>query len=103
MILTGSRVVLILLIACSIFLAIKEARPIKGDTDVTPYRVHLQTATAAELELLPGVGPKTAQSIVQYRQQHVLQLPDDLLGVYGIGQLTVDRLRHLTTKDIEVK
>jgi competence protein ComEA len=36
----------------------------------TPGRVNLNTASVAELDRLPGVGPVTAQRIVAYREQH---------------------------------
>ncbi|MFN8632550.1 MAG: ComEA family DNA-binding protein [Chloroflexota bacterium] len=35
-----------------------------------PQRVNLNTASVAELDRLPGVGPVTAQRIVAYREQH---------------------------------
>ena len=35
-------------------------------------KVHLNTATAEELETLPGVGAVTAQRIVEYRSAHAL-------------------------------
>jgi competence protein ComEA len=46
----------------------------------------LNTATAEELETLPGIGPQTAQAIVDFREQHgKFYKPDDLLQVPGIG------------------
>lgn len=99
----GSKLVLIFLIACSIIIAFKESTPITGNTDVTPYRVNLHSATIGELELLPRVGPKTAQRIIEYRQKHDVRTPSDLLGVVGIGQKTVDELSPLTTVDSEDK
>lgn len=48
--------------------------------------VNINRATAAELEKLPGVGPSTAQAIIDYRNSHgPFASPEDLLNVKGIG------------------
>jgi len=48
--------------------------------------IPLNTATAEELDTLPGIGPKTAQAIVEFRKQNgKFSSPDDLLQVPGIG------------------
>jgi competence protein ComEA len=52
--------------------------------------VNLNTATAAELEELPGVGPVTAASIVAFREEHgSFTSVDELLDVSGIGEATL--------------
>lgn len=49
--------------------------------------VNINTATPAELETLPGVGPATAQKIVDYRTAHGgFKTLDDLKSVPGIGE-----------------
>jgi competence protein ComEA len=54
----------------------------------------LNTATAEELETLPGIGPQTAQAIVEFREQHgKFYTPDDLLQVPGIGPRKLAALR----------
>jgi competence protein ComEA len=54
----------------------------------------LNTATAEELESLPGIGPQTAQAIVEFREQHgKFYTPDDLLRVPGIGPRKLAALR----------
>ena len=46
----------------------------------------LNTATAEELDTLPGIGPKTARAIVEFREQNgKFSTLDDLLQVPGIG------------------
>jgi competence protein ComEA len=58
--------------------------------------VHLNTATLEQLDALPGVGPVTAQKIVDYRQKHgAFGSVDELDAVPGIGPARLDELRDL--------
>jgi competence protein ComEA len=60
--------------------------------------VNLNTAGAEELDSLPGVGPKTAEAIMQFRQEHgAFQRPEDLLNVKGIGPAKFEKLRDKIT------
>ncbi|AZA14104.1 ComEA family DNA-binding protein [Corynebacterium choanae] len=56
--------------------------------------VHYSTATAAQLQQIPGIGAKTAQAILTYRVDHpAITSIDELTAISGIGPATVDRLR----------
>jgi len=58
-------------------------------------RQDLNSASAEDLEALPGIGPKTAEAIVQDRQARgPFQSVDDLTRVKGIGKKTVAGLRY---------
>ena len=58
--------------------------------------VHLNTATLEDLDALPGVGPVTAQKILDYRQQHgAFSSVDELDAIPGIGPARLDQLRDL--------
>jgi competence protein ComEA len=59
--------------------------------------INLNTATSAQLETLPGVGPKTAQKIIQHRAQTPFQTIDDLDDVSGIGEKRLEAVRSLVT------
>ncbi len=75
-------------------------RPVPGGSSPTTpaHRVNLNTATAAELEALPGIGPALAQRIIEYRTQHgPFASVDDLLAVSGIGPAKLEQLRPYVT------
>jgi competence protein ComEA len=58
--------------------------------------VHLNTATLEDLDALPGVGPVTAQRILDYRQEHgAFSSIDELDAVSGIGPARMEQLRDL--------
>jgi competence protein ComEA len=55
--------------------------------------VNINTADAAQLSLLPRVGAKAAQRIIDYRTAHgAFQKATDLMQVKGFGQKSFDRL-----------
>ena len=50
-------------------------------------RININTASALQLQALPGIGPALSDAIVQYREQHgPFQKVGDLILVPGIGQ-----------------
>ncbi|MDX6468326.1 MAG: competence protein ComEA, partial [Gaiellaceae bacterium] len=58
--------------------------------------VSLSSATAEQLDALPGVGPVTAEKIVAYRQQHgAFRSVDELDAISGIGSSRIADLRGL--------
>ena len=58
--------------------------------------VHLSTATLEQLDSLPGIGPVTAQKILDYRQKHgAFTSVDELDAVPGIGPARLDQLQDL--------
>jgi competence protein ComEA len=62
-------------------------------------QVNLNTATIEQLVQLKGIGEKTAQKIIEYRNLHQFVTVDDLTNVKGIGDKTLENLRdQLTVK-----
>jgi competence protein ComEA len=58
--------------------------------------VSLSAATAEQLDALPGIGPVTAQKIVDYRTAHgAFHSVDELDAISGIGPAKLDQLRGL--------
>ena len=56
--------------------------------------VNINTATATELEALPGIGPAKAKAIVAYRQQNgQFKTVEDLKKVKGIGEGIFSKLK----------
>lgn len=61
-------------------------------------KVSLGSATLADLDALPGVGPVTAQKILDYRAAHGgFRSVDELDAIPGIGPARIDQLRELVT------
>jgi competence protein ComEA len=59
-------------------------------------RVRLNTATLEQLDTLPGIGPVTAQKILDYRDEKgAFQSVDELDAVPGIGPARLEELREL--------
>jgi competence protein ComEA len=60
--------------------------------------ININFASQAELELLPGIGPTTAQKIIAYREQNGPFLTtEDIINVPGIGPGTYERIKDLIT------
>ncbi|MFB2972044.1 DUF655 domain-containing protein [Aerosakkonema sp. BLCC-F183] len=85
---------------------IKTASPSAAPTSLTTpkisensiiKKVNLNTATQAELETLPGVGPKLAQQIIQARQQKPFTSLQDLDNVPGVGPSLLEKLKDRVT------
>ena len=65
---------------------------------VSVETIHLNQATAEQLQDLPGVGPALSERIISYRDQHgPFSSVDQLVAVKGVGQAKLasfkDRLR----------
>jgi competence protein ComEA len=61
-----------------------------------PQPVHLNSATLEELDTLPGIGPVTAQKILDYRTEHgAFSSVDELDSVPGIGPARLAELKEL--------
>jgi competence protein ComEA len=62
--------------------------------------VNINTATAEQLEMLPGIGESRAQAVVAERKRSGgFKRVDDLLAVKGIGEASLDKLRPYLTLD----
>ena len=66
-----------------------------------PFLVNVNTASAGLLDTLPGIGPVTAQRIIDYRTQNgYFRTKADLLNVEGIGKETLKKIYDLITVEV---
>ena len=62
----------------------------------TSQRININTASAKELEALPGIGKGLAQSIVEHREKYgPFRRAEHLMMVRGISETRFRALRHL--------
>ncbi|MGB0589754.1 MAG: MBL fold metallo-hydrolase [Myxococcota bacterium] len=73
------------------------AAPTAATATPTTELVNVNTADAAELDTLPGIGPKKAAAIIATREEAPFDSIDALRRVRGIGAKTVEKLRPLVT------
>ncbi len=60
--------------------------------------VNLNTANSEELQQVPGIGPATADKILQMRKSYgVFKSVDDLLAIRGLGPKRLDKMRKYLT------
>ncbi|MDY3296927.1 helix-hairpin-helix domain-containing protein [Selenomonas sp.] len=60
--------------------------------------VNINTADEAELDKLPGVGPSTAQKIIEYREtEGQFASPEDIMKVKGIGKAKYEKMKDRIT------
>jgi competence protein ComEA len=75
-----------------------ESTPPPAAEVTTPDRVNINTASAAELETLPHIGPSRAQNILAYREAHgPFNAIEEIKNVKGIGDATFADLAPLIT------
>ena len=55
--------------------------------------LNLNTATAQQLDLLPGVGEKAAKKIIEYRGKQPFAKVEDLTKVKGFGKKKLEKLK----------
>jgi len=72
--------------------------------EATEKRININTATSAELQKLPRVGPKIAQRIIDFRNQNGnFKTIEDIMKVRGIGEKVFKQIRDMITVGEEVK
>jgi competence ComEA-like helix-hairpin-helix protein len=60
--------------------------------------ININTATADELQLVPGIGPVTAGKILQMRKSYgSFKSVDDLLAIRGLGPKRLEKMRKYLT------
>ena len=83
-------VALLAMALCGITSATTKKPPLKP--------VNINTANSEELQQVPGIGPATAQKILQMRKSYgPFKSVDDLLAIRGLGQKRLNKMRKYLT------
>jgi competence protein ComEA len=91
-------VLVALIVSAQTWLAAQKAQPAKGEATAAPALINLNTATAEQLALLPGIGPKVAARIIEYRQKNgPFKKIEDLMNVRGIGEKVFLKMKNRIT------
>jgi comEA protein len=91
-----SPVLKVLLSLCLVLSLLAGASSAKKKPPLKP--VNINTANSEELQQVPGIGPATAQKILQMRKSYgAFKSVDDLLAIRGLGQKRLDKMRKYLT------
>ena len=74
--------------------------PLAVSTEPTePAMININTASAEDLQLLPGIGPLLAERIIAYREENgPFEIPGELMNVSGIGEKKLEEIwDYITT------
>ena len=72
------------------------AQPVSAAGSSASGKLNINTATADDLDTLPGIGPSRASAIVDYRSENgPFRTVDDLTSVPNIGERIVDSIRNM--------
>ena len=87
------RLLLSLLAFCFVFAAAS------GATKKPPLKpININTANSDELQQVPGIGPATAEKILQMRKSYgAFKSVDDLLAIKGLGKKRLEKMRKYLT------
>jgi comEA protein len=89
---TFARILLLL----AAFLALAVSLPAKKKPPAAP--INLNTASSEELQQVPGIGPVTAEKILQMRKSYgAFKSVDDLSAIRGIGPKRLEKMRKYLT------
>jgi comEA protein len=76
----------------------KATKPPVTATVVSTEVVNLNSATAAQIASLPGIGPKTAELVVQYRTKNgPFKKIEEVMNVRGIGEKSFLKIKDQLT------
>jgi competence protein ComEA len=91
----GAAFVLAVLLAAP---AMSGGQPQSPSASASSAAVNINTATADQLNALPGIGPKMSSRIIEYRQENGgFKKVEELMQVQGIGEKNFLKLKPLIT------
>lgn len=78
-------------------LAVMFAAPAWAAKKIVSGVVNLNTASAAQLDLLPGVGEKAAKRIIEYRSKRPFKRVEEIVKVKGFGKKKFEKMKPFVT------
>src|SRR5215475_14348017 len=80
------------------FIFLLASAPLHAAKKPPLHPINLNTATAAQLQEVPGIGPATADKILKMRKSYgPFKSVDDLRAIKGIGPKRLDKMRKYLT------
>ena len=64
------------------------------NTDKIIAKININTADAEELDRLKGIGEKTAEAIIEYREETPFKSIEDIMNVKGIGEKKFEEIKN---------
>jgi competence ComEA-like helix-hairpin-helix protein len=85
-------------VATSFLLCLVSAFPAFAKKKPPAKPVNINTANSVELQQVPGIGPATAEKILQMRKSYgAFKSVDDLLAIRGLGPKRLEKMRKYLT------
>jgi comEA protein len=87
------------LLSSFLFLGLSFSASVDAGKKKPPAKpVNINTATSEELQQVPGIGPATAEKILQMRKSYgAFKSVDDLLAIRGLGPKRLEKMRKFLT------
>jgi competence protein ComEA len=91
-------IALALAVSCVAMPYAQSERPAPRPASEAASPLNLNTATQTQLEALPGIGARTAERIIEYRQKNGgFKKVEDLMNVRGVGEKSFLKLKPMIT------
>jgi comEA protein len=90
----------LLALSSLLIVMVSVAAQVRADTKHAPpaHSIDVNSATAEQLQQVPGIGPGTAKAIVNFRQKSgPFQKVEDLLAIKGISKARFEKMRPYLT------
>ena len=58
-------------------------------------KININDASLDDLQKLPNIGPKTAEKIIQFREEENFETIEDIMNVNGIGEKTFEEIKEM--------